>query len=70
MTREEHLTWCKERALEYVDAGDLTNAVASMCSDIEKHEETQGNPAVILGPIMMMGHPTTDSVRRFIEGFN
>jgi hypothetical protein len=29
VTCDEHLAWCKQRALEYVDAGDLTNAVAS-----------------------------------------
>lgn len=23
MTREEHLAWCKKRALEYAAAGDL-----------------------------------------------
>jgi len=30
MTRDEHLKWCKERALEYVDAGDLQQALTSM----------------------------------------
>jgi hypothetical protein len=30
LTRDEHLAWCKRRALEYVGAGDLTHAVASM----------------------------------------
>jgi len=28
-TREEHLEWCKERALEYADRGELADAVAS-----------------------------------------
>jgi hypothetical protein len=28
--RDEHLEWCKERAREYLDAGELSNAVASM----------------------------------------
>ena len=31
--RDEHLEWCKERAREYLDAGELSNAVASMGSD-------------------------------------
>lgn len=70
MTREEHLTWCKERAIEYVDAGDLTNAVMSMCSDVGKHEETKDHPGVMLGVVELMNLPTADSVRRFIEGFN
>jgi len=26
MTREDHLQWCKKRALEYVDKGELANA--------------------------------------------
>ena len=29
-TRAEHLAWCKERALAYVDQGDLQNAFASL----------------------------------------
>jgi hypothetical protein len=27
LTRDEHLAWCKKRALEYVDAGDLNRSV-------------------------------------------
>jgi len=41
MTREEHLAWCKKRALEYLDKGDANNAVASMESDMRKHPDTQ-----------------------------
>ena len=33
MNRQEHLDWCKKRALEYVDAGDLSGGMASMMSD-------------------------------------
>jgi hypothetical protein len=36
MTRQEHLDWCKGRALEYVKANDLRNAWASMASDLSK----------------------------------
>jgi hypothetical protein len=35
VTRDEHLAWRKRRALEYVDADDLTSAVASMGSDLK-----------------------------------
>jgi hypothetical protein len=35
LTRDEHLARCKRRALEYVDAGDLTRAAASMASDLK-----------------------------------
>jgi hypothetical protein len=36
MTRAEHLNWCKQRALEYVATGDLSQAVASMTSDLHQ----------------------------------
>jgi hypothetical protein len=31
--RAEHLAWAKQRALEYLDAGDIANAVTSMDND-------------------------------------
>ena len=66
MTRSEHLAWCKERALEYVDRGDYPQAWTSMVSDMEKHS------AIQLGTqLLFAGHLSTDSqMRRFIEGFN
>jgi len=39
MTRKEHLDWCKERALKYVDDGNLQQAYTSMTSDLSKHPE-------------------------------
>ena len=47
-TRAEHLAWCKRRAMEYVDAGDLSNAVASMGSDLSKHPETRANDILMM----------------------
>lgn len=72
MTRQEHLDWCKTRALEYVDSGDLTNAYASMTSDLGKHPETAGHSKIQLGMMLMMkgNLKTQDEMRRFIEGFN
>ena len=71
-TRAEHLTWCKERALEYVDAGDLQNAFASMVSDLGKHSETVGHAGIELGFMLMMsGFLTTpQQMREHIEGYN
>lgn len=71
-TRAEHLAWCKERALQYVDEGDLTNAYASMASDMGKHEETRDHPAIGLGMMLMVTGDlsTPDEMRKFIEGFN
>jgi hypothetical protein len=41
-TREDHLAWCRQRALEYVEANDPMQAFASMASDLRKHHETEG----------------------------
>ena len=72
MTRHEHVEWCKVRALEYVDSGDLENAHASMISDLGKHKETAGHPAISIGlGLLMMGQlNTADEMRKFINGFN
>mgnify|MGYP000633824714 CR=1 FL=1 len=40
-TAEEHLEWAVRRALEYYDAGDQTNALASFLSDVGKHNGTR-----------------------------
>jgi len=71
-TRAEHLAWCKARALEYVDTGDLTQAFASMASDLRKHPDTTNNPAIQLGMTLMMGGhlKTSEETRKFIVGFN
>lgn len=70
--RAEHLAWCKQRALEYLDAGDLQNAVASMGSDLNKHPETGGRhiaPLLILGMRHLIDGDA-GAIRRWIEGFN
>ena len=71
-TRGEHLRWCKDRALVYVDAGRLNDAYASMASDMSKHPETDGHAAIPLGMMLMAsGHLSSQQeMRKFIEGFN
>lgn len=70
--REEHLKWCKERALEYVDKGELSGAYASMVSDLNKHPETANHPALELGMMLMAtgNLSTAKDMKKFIEGFN
>src|SRR5688500_7429244 len=72
MTRQEHLERCKQRALEYADAGDTQNAWASMASDLGKHPETANHAGIQLGMMQMMGGmlSTPQEMRKFIEGFN
>ena len=71
MTRAEHIAWSKARALEYLDTGDVQNAIASMLSDLMKHDETR-DAGKVMGLIGMMAVMNRDlaEARRFIEGFN
>ena len=69
-TRADHLAWCKTRALQYLDAGDLDNAFASMISDLRKHPETRDHAALELGMALIIGGrlSTAQEMRDFIEG--
>lgn len=71
-TRQEHLEWCKQRALEYADKGDAASAMASMTSDLNAHPETKGHAAIELGLMLLLGgHLSAPAeMRKFIEGFN
>ncbi len=72
MTRQEHLEWCKKRALEYVDMDDIGQAWASMASDLREHPETEKHAGIELGMMMVMaGHLASPvKMREFILGFN
>jgi hypothetical protein len=72
MTRAEHLKWCKDRAFELADQGDVIGAWGSFLSDMRKHPETEDHMALPLGMMLMAGghNRTPDEMRRFIEGFN
>lgn len=73
MTRTEHLQWCKDRAIELLDTGDLQQAFASMCSDVMKHDETQHHSTTnILGLSQLSAGllSTPDAMRSWILGYN
>ena len=72
MTRAEHLQWSKDRALQYVNAGDLHNAFASMCSDLRKHPELENHAGAQLGMMLMLSDllGTEQKMREWIVGFN
>jgi hypothetical protein len=71
-SRAEHLAWCKQRALRYVDAGDLQNAFVSMASDMSKHPETDTPNLQALGMMLLVAGQldTPEAMRRWINGFN
>ncbi len=72
-SREEHLAWCKQRALDYLPQ-DPAQAVASMASDLRKHPDFRGevyDGLIAIGMMALMGVLSGgDGVRRWIEGFN
>jgi hypothetical protein len=72
MTRDERLEWCKQRAREYLAQGDLTNAVASMISDM--NQKYPGLPPcplelAMIG-IMTAAQADQTGVSAWVEGFN
>lgn len=73
VTRDEHLKWCKDRAMEYVRRGELLEGVTSMMSDMDKNPETKLGPATSALGIQAALSATRgdrDFVERFILGFN
>jgi len=72
ISRHKHVAWCKKRALEILDGGDLIGAYTSMVSDLKKHTETKDHIAIGLGMGLLMSKKleTSKSMRNFIEGFN
>lgn len=70
-TRDEHLAWCKQRALAYLPSSP-TDAFASMTSDLNKHDDTRNHSGMELGLMLMLSGHLNDpaEMRRFIEGFN
>lgn len=49
-----HMEWCKERALAYLDQGDCANAIASFLSDTQKDPETKDLLECPLGGFMLV----------------
>ncbi len=70
--RTEHLDWCKQRANDYVEQNDLTNAFASFQSDMSKHQDTANHLALEMGTMLLLGgHLSTQhQMKEWIKGFN
>lgn len=69
-TYDEHLEWCKQRAREYLERGDLAHAVASMMSDLGKHPETRTRAAGLhVLAAIRAEDGDYDFVKHYIEGF-
>lgn len=70
-TRAEHLAWAKDRALEYAAQGNTAEAIASLTSDLGKHEETSRHPGIPAMTILAMNgeFDQPGRLREFIERF-
>lgn len=71
-TRAEYMEWCKKRALEYCDKGELQMAFSSMTSDLQKHTETEGHIGTMIGMQLLMSKQlsTPEQMRRYINDFS
>jgi hypothetical protein len=73
MTRAEHLSWAKERALEFADRGDKGQTLASFVSDIGKFE---GEPIVgrdtmaLMTQDLLQFRTSPADLRNWVVGFN
>jgi hypothetical protein len=72
MNRAEHLAWCKRRALEYIDRGQINEGLTSMMSDMGKHPETRAPmlDQLTVGLMMAGALSTPDQARKHINGYN
>lgn len=73
ISREEHLAWCKKRAIEFAEGGDHSQAMASFSSDINKHEGTRHLRQLVKDlwwPMQMGGmFRTNEELIKHIEGY-
>lgn len=71
LTRAQHIEWCKQRALELVETGDLEEAFKSMLSDLTKHPETVQHVGIHIGIQQKMSGTlnTKEALVEFINGF-
>lgn len=77
MTRTEHLTWCKKRAMDefnYYEPREgfeaaARNAKASMLSDLGKHAETKDSQQTA-ALFLLMPMRSKKEIVDFIDGFN
>lgn len=72
MTREEHLKWCRERAIQDMDYyKDPTKGLISMASDLRKHPETnhESLTSLCLAQVIINPKITRQQVIDFIDGF-
>lgn len=67
--RTQHIKWCQHRALQYVTAGELGNALASMGSDMALRPDTKIDPHFYFIGALHVRNGDAFGLQRWIEGF-
>jgi hypothetical protein len=68
--RDKYVERCKQRASDYLDRGDLKNAVASFVSDIDARTDCElPHYLATLGVLLLMGNDALGR-RTLIEGLS
>lgn len=72
LIRNAHLQWCKNRAIKYINSGNMNKVFTSMLSDLEKHENTCDHPGIDLGMRLIIAGKLQEEkdMKKFIDGFN
>lgn len=60
--------FAKQRALEYIDRGEVTQGITSMMSDL--NQLPNATASIMLCMATLLGNPTKEEARRLIEGFS
>lgn len=70
--RQEHLDFCKLRALEYCELNQLSQALASMVSDLRSNLLTKDHCAIEIGLNLSFAGQlnTREELIAWIKGFN
>ncbi len=71
VTRQEHLEWCKKRAMEAMTDGNMAAGWASFLQDMDQHPETKNHVFLETGSIMVFGGQisTLEEMKKHINGF-
>jgi hypothetical protein len=73
MTRDEHMKWCKERAIaEYDHNKQSREGITSMLSDLNMHESTRGDwglQSLCIHQMMLNPSMSREAFVKFINGF-
>lgn len=73
MTKQQHIAWCKARAITEMDYyKDPNKGLISLASDLRKHPETNQDVliALTMGQLLLSPPLTRQQVIDFIDGFN